>query len=388
MIFLPGVLSQGGKKTIWGKYSIAFTEKEGTASTASRTYNRTTYAANAYTIDNGSFKLSSPSATQFQNLTKGKYSLNINNSNTTTSSGSTLYKITSNSGRTWTQNTGSYGSQITMREPDGNGVVTRKVTGITFDSKTGLFSSSGTKTGALSRDEVVYTDDMSGTSVVCNGFTGASQVRMILIKNNWTSVDDGQYLEYPVQTATISASGSSNVTVGYTPYTAVPIRGDFIETVESINPTAYPENGAQGGFWYAKYSETPTTWERYSIAATEIKGTSFTHTATSTTYLYRATTYSISGKNFTATGTRTRVSSLAVGNYLIQKDGAFVSSTSMSGDTLCKITKKSGSSSVSLTFDTYTIGDAKGSYVDAVTSYNPNEYPNNGVYNGYWYVKN
>lgn len=388
MIFLPGVLSQCGKKTIWGKYSIAFTEKEGTAATASRTYNKTTYAANAYTIDSGSFKLSSPSATQFQNLTKGKYSLNINNSNTTTSSGSTLYKITSNSGRTWTQDEGSYGSQITMRDRSGNGVVTNHVTGITFDSATGKFSSSGTSNGALLKGAVVYTNDMSGDSLECSGFTGASQVRKILIKDNWTATGDDQYLEYPVQTATISASGSSNVTVGYTPYTAVQIRGDFIETVESIDAAAYPENGAQGGYWYAKYSETPTTWERYSIAATEIKGASFTHTATSTTYLYRATAYSISGKNFTATGTRTRVSSLAVGNYLIQKDGTFVSSTSMSGDTLCKITKKSGSSSVSLTFDTYTVGDEKGSYVDTVTSYNPNEYPNNGIYNGYWYVRN
>ena len=59
----------------------------------------------------------------------------------------------------------------------------------------------------------------------------------------------------------------------------------------------------------------------------------------------------------------------------------------MSGDTLFEITKKSGSSTVSLTFDTYTVGDVKGSYVDSVTSYNPYEYPDDGAQDGYWYVK-
>ena len=378
MIFLPGVLSQCGKKTIWGKYSIAYGPKAGTAASVSRTYNRTTYAANAYTLDGSSFKLTSPTSTQFQNLKAGKYSVNITNSNTTSSSGSTLYEVTKNGGVTWTQNTGSYGSEKTMTYYFN----AMRYTSITFNSSTGRFSSYGGGSATPSAGYVYYTSDMTGNSIDSNGFSNVSQVRKIEVISVNTSEGTVQ-----ARTATVSAA-ASDVKIDYIPYTAAQIRGDFIETVESINPTAYPENGAQGGFWYAKYSETPTTWERYAIAAAEIKGTSFTQTEASTTYLYRATTYSISGKNFTATGTRTRVSSLAVGNYLIQKDGTFVSSTSMSGDTLCKITKKSGTSSVSLTFDTYTIGDAKGSYVDTVTSYNPNEYPNNGVYNGYWYVKN
>ena len=169
--------------------------------------------------------------------------------------------------------------------------------------------------------------------------------------------------------------------------TAVKVLGDLIDTVDSSDPDAYPENGISGNYWYVKYSDTPITWERYATSEGEAQGESVTQTATSSTYFYRATSYSRSGKTFTATGTRTRASSLAVGNYLIQNNGAFVNSTSLSGDTLFKITKKSGSSTVSLTFDTYTVGDVKGNYIDTVTSYNPYEYPDDGAQDGYWYVR-
>lgn len=162
---------------------------------------------------------------------------------------------------------------------------------------------------------------------------------------------------------------------------------EFLDTVESSDPNAYPVEGRQGDYWYVKYSDTPITWERYAMTEGEVQGESVTQSFTSGTYLYRATSYSRNGKAFTATGTKTRASSLAVNNYLIQNNGAFVNSTSMSGDTLFKITKKSGYSSVSITFDTFTIGDVKGSYIDTVTSYNPVEYPDDGAQDGYWYVK-
>lgn len=384
MICLPGIFSQGGEKFTWGRYNTAYGPKAGTAATVSRTADNTIYAADAYTISGSSFKLTSPTRTQFQKLAVGKKTVNINDSGSSSTSGSTLYDITSKGSVTWAQSEGSYGSQTTMRyNADKYGGEFSFVTSIKFDAQKGTFSSGTINTSNVGSGDVIYTDAMSGDEMECDSFSGVSQVRKIQVLGYGSL--DGDYLVMPVKIATVSAKGSVNI--GYTPYTLQYVRGDFIDDVTSANPEAYPDNGRQGDYWYVRYSDTPITWERYAMTEGEVQGESVTQTATSTTYFYRATSYSRSGKTFTATGTRTRASSLAVGNYMIQNNGAFVNSTSMSGDTLFKITKKSGSSTVSLTFDTYTVGDVKGSYIDTVTSYNPVEYPDDGAQDGYWYVK-
>lgn len=370
---------------MWGKYTLAFAEKEGTATTASRTYNRTTYAANAYTIDGSSFKLTSPSATQFQNLTAGKFSVNINNSNATTSSGSTLYKITSNSGRTYTQNTGSYNTTDTM-SLSGSATSWKVVKSITFNSTSGTFSGTATTVSNLSKGTVVYVTDIISGRLSNSGISNASKVYMIRLDDSGVYDSEGNMYRYNVSIAEVTASGSSTVTIGYTPYTLGNVRGEFIETVKASEGT-YPDNGIQGDYWYVKYSDTPITWERYEFSWAEIQGASVTQSVSSSTTFYQATTYNIENGRFTATGTSTRASSLSANRFLIQNNGAFVNSTNMSGDTLCKIISKSGYGTVSLKFDTFTLAEEKGNYVDSVTSYNPTEYPDNGKQDGYWYVK-
>lgn len=165
------------------------------------------------------------------------------------------------------------------------------------------------------------------------------------------------------------------------------VKGEYIDTVEASDPSAYPDNGKQGNYWYIKYADTPITWERYNFSWAEIQGASVTQSVSSGTTFYRATTYSKEDGLFKATGTSTRASSLAVNNLLIQNDGAFVNSTNLSGDTLCKITSKTGYNTISLKYDTFTLAEERGSYIDTVTSYNPYEFPDDGVQDGYWYVK-
>jgi hypothetical protein len=167
---------------------------------------------------------------------------------------------------------------------------------------------------------------------------------------------------------------------------------EFLDTVESSDPNAYPEEGQQGDYWYVKFSDTPITWERYATSEGEVQGADVEQQTASSTYFYRATSYSRSGKTFSASVSRTQARSLAANNYLIQSNGEFVKPSSgtsgtVTGDTLFKITAKSGSSTVKLTFATYTVGDVKGSYLDTVTSYNPYEFPDDGAQDGYWYVK-
>lgn len=398
MILLPGILSQGGAKTMWGKYTLAFAEKEGTAATASRTYNRTTYAANTYTIDGSSFKLTSPSATQFQNLTAGKFSVNINNSNTTTSSGSTLYKITSNSGRTYTQNTGSYNTTDTM-SLSGSYTSWKVVKSITFNSTSGTFSGTATTVYNLSKGTVVYVTDINSGSLSNSGISNASKVYMVRIDGDMEYDSEGNMYRFDVSIAEVTASGSSTVTIGYTPYTLGHIRGEFIETVEASDPSAYPENGEQDGYWYVKYSDTTITWERYAVSQTAVEGSSTRATGVYNKYLKVGTTYSIENGEFAVTTTqslriRTATSSIAA-PYTILADGtlSLQSSSQTTGDTvrgpmLGKLTQIAGSSyNMYADFIPYTINTGKGSYIDTVESYIPDEYPDDGVQDGYWYVK-
>ena len=290
MIWLPGVLSQGGKKYTWGRYRVSYE------------MTRTRVGERDYAFSDG-------------------MSINI-------------------------------------------------LTGYTFSPSTGKFSLQNKQTIlAGSEFTIAYQSRNNGFAYHSSGLSGHS----VIYKYQYVSI--AYYNDDPTYTTNLYELKAQT------------IRGDLIDVVSDSDPSAYPENGVQGSYWYVKFSDTPITWERYTTSEGEVQGESVTQTATSTTYFYRATSYSRSGKTFTATGTKTRASSLAVGNYLIQNNGAFVSSTSMSGDTLFEITKKSGSSTVSLTFDTYTVGDVKGSYIDTVTSYNPYEFPDDGAQDGYWYVK-
>ena len=397
MIWLPGVLSQGGEKYTWGRYNAAYGPKAGTAATVSRNPTTTIYAADAYTISGSSFKLESATRTQFQNLTAGKKTVNINASGSSSTSGSTLYDITSKGSVTWTQNDGSYGSQTTMRY-DGSkyGGEYSFVTSIKFDAQKGTFSSGTITTGTVGRGNVIYTNQMSGDEMECRSFSGATTVRKIQVVDVSIRVD-GDYLIMPVKIATVSATGSVNI--GYIPYTLQHVRGDFIDDVTSANPDAYPDNGIQGDYWYVRYSDTPITWERYAVSQTAVEGSSTRATGVYNKYLKVGTEYSIENGEFAVTTTqslriRSSTSSITA-PYTILAGGALSlqSSSQTTGDTvrgpmLGKLTKIAGSSSsMYADFIPYTIGTSKGSYIGTVKSFVPDEYPDDGEQDGYWYVK-
>lgn len=294
MIWLPGVLSQGGKKYVWGRYRLVYALQR--ENLGVKTYAQTSssmVALQGYSIDQATGKIT---------LTR----------KTTLGGGAIAGNIYYNINESLEYDYGSYQNLSVAYE---NHVLTR---------------------------------DVSGT--------------------------------YPVLT--------------YQCYKITTILDkEFLDTVESSDPDDYPVEGQQGDYWYVRYSDTPITWERYAFAEGLVQGETVQQSASRSTYFYRATGYSTSGKTFTASVSRTQASSLAVGNYLIQSNGSFAkpsnnaTSGTVSGDTLYEITSKTGSSTVTLDFATYTIGDIKGSYIDTVTSYNPYEYPDDGAQDGYWYVR-
>lgn len=181
--------------------------------------------------------------------------------------------------------------------------------------------------------------------------------------------------------------------------TAGNVRGEYIDTVEASATDAYPDNGQQGDYWYVRYSDTPITWERYAVSQTAVEGSSTRATGVYNKYLKVGTEYSIENGEFAVTTTqslriRSSTSSfsapytiLAGGTLSLQSSSQTTGGT-VRGPMLGKLTRIAGSSSnMYADFIPYTIGTSKGSYIDTVESFVPDEYPDDGIQDGYWYVK-
>lgn len=259
MIYLPGILSQDGKKYTWERYSVNYTEKAGTAATVSRTYNKSKYASTAYTIQNGVFVLTNPVATAFENLTSGKRTVDIADSTNTVSSGATLYKITSNSGGGYTDSSSSYKTHSTTIY----GSSIYGATTYTLDASTGVYTISPVKITASTTKQQWqeygksrYYDVVYSTNSSLKGST----VEVPTTSSTLYEFSVDEILVVDTTDGTITVNGTvyrhtaarAKVNIGYTPYTATQTRGDLIDTVTDRDPAAYPENGIQDGYWYVR----------------------------------------------------------------------------------------------------------------------------------------
>ena len=252
MIWLPGFLSQGGKKYTWNRYAIAYGEKAGTAATVSRTYNKSKYASTAYTIQNGVFVLTSPVVTTFLNLKAGKYTVDMADSTNSVSKGSTLYKVTTNGGTTFTQiESAQTGSSLST--PD---EAYYSCTALNFSTSTGKFSS-GTivqkKPSEYKVNDVFYGFGSFGSFTATSKYnssiysTGSDSAYKFTITQAYNSSTQTTFYTRK----TLSASpNSTSISIKYTPYSVSKTRGDLIDTVTDADPAAYPENGIQDGYWY------------------------------------------------------------------------------------------------------------------------------------------
>ena len=250
MIWLPGILSQGGKKYAWNRYAIAYGEKAGTAATVSRTYNKSKYASTAYTIQNGVFVLTNPVATTFENLTSGKRTVDIADSTNTVSSGATLYKITSKGERVYEQSTGSGKN---LNDFVNTSQALKMCTSLSFNNTTGQFTLKANKNVAPENWSGTYYSDKQDNLYIQNTSVTTSTVYKQVVTSNEYVYNEG-YSSYGYQYAytsyKITSAQSDTLSIGYTPYTISQSRGDLIDTVTDADPAAYPENGIQDGYWY------------------------------------------------------------------------------------------------------------------------------------------
>lgn len=145
------------------------------------------------------------------------------------------------------------------------------------------------------------------------------------------------------------------------------------------------------------------TWGRYQVSYTTVEGEKVSLRG-SNRYIGVGETYSIVDGQFAVKTTNAlRVtqsyssSSSLITNtpYTIVVDGnvAFSSSQKVNetkyGSTLAKLTQITYVSASNITYYylPYTIDETKGSYIDTVSDVNPDAYPDDGIQDGYWYVK-
>lgn len=253
MIWLPGILSQGGEKYVWNRYSIAYTETAGSSATVSRTYSYSKMAASAYSRSGTTFTLTSPASTTFENITAGEYLVNVANSSSTATSGTTLYKVTNNSGRSNTIGSSGETSNYSYAYPSSSSTMyywfaaSINSSGRTFD-----LTSRGSTTPANVKNFPTYVYSPYRYFPTGNfGWTMTGLNTIYRLKQTSVS-SDGLTVTFLCFKCTIEQSDELSIT--YTPYTAIASAGTLIDTVEDKDPAAYPTNGIQDGYWYVLQS--------------------------------------------------------------------------------------------------------------------------------------
>lgn len=297
-----GVIAQRKGGFIWAVYELAMGIDEsagGTNGTVSLTSTRYKRVAKSYTVSaSGTVSLVDSVQTTAANMVVGDYLVNVSTSNNTSTTGTTLYKITATSGTStrkitykaytpslsvkgtdtgdrvesadgtayphngaqggywyvllrgyttahvWdvfnvktttakvyaekkTTNSGTYGKEIDL-----SGTIYYS-DNYTFNTKTGKYSLSSSKSMSASSFAIACQSDPPGTyfiigsssgTTMYSGITDGSTTTEVWVKYTWTSTSTSE---------TTEAKGTATG-----------------ETVQSVDENAYPQDGAQDGYWY------------------------------------------------------------------------------------------------------------------------------------------
>lgn len=234
MICLPGILSQGGKKFIWKKYSLVDGPVAGTPATVERTPTYRKKTATAYTFSGTTFSLSSSKTTYFNAMKKGQFLVDVaNTSSYTKTTGTTLYELTKDASSVVETNLvdnsgGWYSEGDTLCE--GN-----VYTSVTVQNNQFVFS--GGPTSLIASNSLPanknYYEKISSTKYV------------VWSRMNQTSGNQSLYSKMTYELV-------ETTSISYIPYTIQKTMGSYIEDVVSKEPTTFPDNGVQDGFWYVK----------------------------------------------------------------------------------------------------------------------------------------
>lgn len=185
--------------------------------------------------------------------------------------------------------------------------------------------------------------------------------------------------------------------------------GDILETVSSYDETDYPENGLHtDGYWYIRVDKM-YRWSKYTIKEVynwigpSSRSVIWYDSDRITRYLYQSV--SINGGTATLIGTPydfylssnettndEYIAEINSGGYKYMASSEAEATTNPISS-YCKITSLTGSSNdddkvtVSYGKYQYSVSNTFDTLIGIVESPNADEYPENGEYNGYWYIK-
>lgn len=296
----------GGAKYVWAVYNLAYGIDEsagGTDGSVSLSSSRYKMAAKGYTIsDSGTVTLTDPTKTTAANLAVGDYLVNVSTSNSTATTGDTLYKVTGVSGSyNYTISYTAYTPALNARGTDtgqrveSNTADDYPVDGVQGDYYYVMVKGYGTvyvwdvfnkKTSygyKESTREPGYNTIFSASSTIYY----SSSYNFNTATGKWTILNPSSGLANALSTGTLSGKYLDNNTTSeyifYSP-TKWEVNGSHIDVtatrcddeidrtvkvpskgsatgriVESLSQSAYPQDGAQGDYWYT-YNSSYTGW--------------------------------------------------------------------------------------------------------------------------------
>lgn len=294
----------GGAKYVWAVYNLAYGIDEsagGTDGSVSLSSSRYKMAAKGYTIsDSGTVTLTDPTKTTAANLAVGDYLVNVSTSNSTATTGDTLYKVTGVSGSyNYTISYTAYTPALNARGTDtGQRVESNTADDYPVDGVQGDYyyvmvkgygtvyiwdvfnltttygykerTTSGYSVSMYTNSEIevasTYTfDTTTGYYTLTNPSTTTSPSDVS--GKYWMSDSSGKSQEMYYGWTEWDWTPGSTGTITTTQYSSSRDHSNVIytkgsatgEQVQSVSQTAYPSDGVQGDYWYT-YNSSYTGW--------------------------------------------------------------------------------------------------------------------------------
>lgn len=294
----------GGAKYVWAVYNLAYSIDEsagGTDGSVSLSSSRYKMAAKGYTIsDSGTVTLTDPTKTTAANLAVGDYLVNVSTSNSTATTGDTLYKVTGVSGSwNYTITYTAYTPALNARGTDtGQRVESNTADDYPSDGVQGDYyyvmvkgygtvyvwdvynltttygykerTTSGYSVNLYTNSELEvaskYTfDTTTGYYTLTNPSTTTSSSSVS--GKYWMKTSSGKSQDMYYGWTDWAWTPGSVGTITTTQYSSSRDHSNVIytkgsatgEQVQSVSQTAYPSDGVQGDYWYT-YNSSYTGW--------------------------------------------------------------------------------------------------------------------------------
>ena len=146
----------------------------------------------------------------------------------------------------YVENSNEFYKKVLTTEPQNKAITYERSSTYTFDESTGLFTLGSGNSGSIAYDSYGEINDPS------NYYMIGTRTGTTMYKNDGTTYVPTLYNN--ADGVTILAYNDSHLVTEYQSE-LIYEKSDFVDFVISDSPTAYPDGGEQGGYWYEKVVE-------------------------------------------------------------------------------------------------------------------------------------